>query len=511
MKKIYGILSICYKRVALLALLNALFFGSTVAQPTAGEFHAPLCDHTNIAIDGPHRFLNINGFCGFHPTSIKTRATIEPEIHKGETGTVSFWFSPLEDMNFYMNPKTGNPPAIAPCDFLFISDVPMNSNAADISYGIYWTALYPQLMGKFKSESVWKNLNYGLAPFVYAEAVPLLKGYWYHVALTWNKPQNRLKIFVNGILAGYNNQADDFDPVPEKLFVGNTMMVMKDLKFTTGILDENQLRHTYTAESPDGNEAADQDVKKNLLVMEKPDFNMQRDDTWEKVYSCSFTKPEDLDDWIFQTGDQFRNQFELRTTSEGLLIKTPQTIHKETRMYLWSPRTFEGDQWVEFDFKVLSEEGLALVVICASGYRREDFFQDYSIPKTGSMSFMLNNMRNYHWEYMRRVALGRMDVSTHYLAKNPWKYRMYYSCFPQLENDQWHKLRFIKMGHRLIGSIDDKIIFDMMDQPDINNGPVLNFGRIGLRQMFKTTMLYNNFVVYEKKTDSFNSSGTEFE
>ena len=469
------------------------------AQSKANAFYVPLCDDTRINIEGPHRFIDVNGRCGYHPLSIRTKATIEPEIHKGKTGTLSFWFSPLEDMRFYMNPKIGDPPTIALRDFSLVSDVPMHNKSAAISYGIYWTAGYPQLMGKFKSGAVWDVLDYGLAPFVYGEAVPMRKGYWYHVALTWNKKENNLKLYVNGILAGYNHQAENFDPVPDKLYVGNTMMVMKDLKFTSDRTQEDQLRNIYAANKPQGKEKADQDIKTNFLVQPKPDFTMKRDNSWEKVYSCSFTNPEDLDSWIFQAGEKYRDQFELSTSDEGLLIKTPDIIAQETRMYLWSPRTFEGDQWIEFDFQVLSDEGLALLVACASGYQREDFIKEYGVTKTGNMGFILNDIRNYHWEFMRRVELMRHDISSNYVAKNPWYWRMHFSTFPRLENGKWYRLRFIKMGHRLIGSIDGKKVFDIKDDPAVNNGPVLNYGRIGIRQMYQTSMRYKNLVVYEKK------------
>jgi hypothetical protein len=56
----------------------------------------------------------------------------------------------------------------------------------------------------------------------------------------------------------------------------------------------------------------------------------------------------------------------------------------------------------------------------------------------------------------------------------------------------------VKSGHRIHGSIDQKTVFDVMDDTSANNGPVLNYGRIGLRQMYDTAMRYRNLVVYEK-------------
>ncbi len=114
------------------------------------------------------------------------------------------------------------------------------------------------------------------------------------------------------------------------------------------------------------------------------------------------------------------------------------------------------------------------------------------------MGFILNQTRNYHWEFMRRVEMMRTDMETQYFAKNPWNYKMFYGCIPRLEQNRWHHLRLVKVGNRIHGSIDDMTVFDLNDDSFNNNGPVLNGGRIGIRQMYKTRMLYKNFEVYTK-------------
>ena len=168
-------------------------------------------------------------------------------------------------------------------------------------------------------------------------------------------------------------------------------------------------------------------------------------------------------------------------------------------MYLWSPKSFEGDQWIEFDFRPESPKGLALAVFCASGSQREDFINDHGLQKTGSMGVILEQTRNYHWEYFRRVDIMRTDVETQYLLKNPWGRTLHYGCIPLLQENRWHRLRFVKIDNRLHGAIDGKTVFDAMDDADANHGPVFNFGRFGFRQMYNTTMRYRNFVVYERK------------
>lgn len=58
---------------------------------------------------------------------------------------------------------------------------------------------------------------------------------------------------------------------------------------------------------------------------------------------------------------------EKQITPEGLLIQTPDQIHTETRVYFWSPVSFEGDVAVEFEFRPEQNTGLALLVVQATG------------------------------------------------------------------------------------------------------------------------------------------------
>jgi hypothetical protein len=55
----------------------------------------------------------------------------------------------------------------------------------------------------------------------------------------------------------------------------------------------------------------------------------------------------------------------------------------------------------------------------------------------------------------------------------------------------------MKVGNKLYGTFDDKLVFETEDRND-NNGPVLNSGRVVLRQMYHTSMKYRNFAIYQR-------------
>jgi hypothetical protein len=57
----------------------------------------------------------------------------------------------------------------------------------------------------------------------------------------------------------------------------------------------------------------------------------------------------------------------------------------------------------------------------------------------------------------------------------------------------------MKTGNTISGYLDGKKIFEVEDTGFDNNGPVLNAGRVVLRQMYATSMLYRNFAIYQKK------------
>lgn len=471
---------------------------------TAQGLTVPLRDPTGLQIDGPHRFLSVAGLTGFQPTSLSTRASVKTDLHRGSQGTVDFWFSPLEDLTFFPSNQAASR---VPFNFPFLSDTFPGREIDPMRFGVYLTSGYPAILAKFADGAIWSKLDFGLAPFVYAEKALLRQGLWYHLALTWDRVARRLVIYLNGMMAGHNLQADNFQDAAPVLYLGNPMMLLRDLRLQDHALSGEGIRSLYQQARPAENDLPDSDWRQMLSPAFLRPLDIERDASWTPVYECPFDRPGDLDGWVRQgPGEKFLGDFRMEQTPEGLFIRTPDALDKETRMYLWSQRTFEGDQWIEFDFRLESPKGLALLSICASGMQREDFIADHGVPPTGSMSTILRDVRNYHWEFVRRVEAMRTDVETQYVAKNPFGHRLHYGCIPRLEPHRWYRLRCLKAGPRLHGAIDGETVFDLEDDPFHNNGPVYNFGRIALRQMYHTALRYRNLVVYQR-TPSRNAAG----
>ena len=54
----------------------------------------------SLSVEGPHRFRSIAGRTGLQVTSLNTKATVKTNLLRADRGTLSLWFSPLEDLTF---------------------------------------------------------------------------------------------------------------------------------------------------------------------------------------------------------------------------------------------------------------------------------------------------------------------------------------------------------------------------------------------------------------------------
>jgi hypothetical protein len=244
---------------------------------------------------------------------------------------------------------------------------------------------------------------------------------------------------------------------------------------------EEELLHTYAG--------------KNL----KP-FTWKLDEGWNQKLNLSLTKSSDLDSFYIQGKPK-----QVAINNEGLLIET---INKEmnaaildSQMYVWSKKHFEGDLYVEYEYKSLRPGGLSLLLTQASGMNREDFMDDYPLRTSGRMVMIYGeDVRSYHWEYYREMADMRNDLDNSAFMKQPWNFPLAFTSKSKpLTKDTWHKLQFLQIDNKLVGALDGVIMFDCTDEGFTNNGPVLDFGRIAIRLMLRSKMVFRNLKVYNKE------------
>lgn len=474
------------------------------------QLSIPLADDFSVAngsdaisVDGPHRFLKIGNVVGYQPTSLKTICRISTELHLNNEGTIILWIAPLETITTaaLIEAFVSKDPNCR--EYGILSDA-FPTNDLDESIFAWHSRSYwhPHMVAKFmKGPSSGTHGDCAVNPYVPVEHLPLREKQWYECALTWNIEQSRVLIYVNGILCGTTSYPFQTEKPRPVLFLGNTAMAFANLRIydqelSAAEVDGEWRKHPFPV-SPEATEelAALHTIRPKL----KPDW--QPDKEWALVTNNSLCEDGSFDGWK-QEGCLVPGfeMTDLKTTSEGLLLATPDQVHTELRVYFWSPDSYEGDIAVEFDFKPERRDGLALLVAQASGMQGEDIIDDLPPRTTGSMSTIVSDrVRNYHWEFFRHVPGVRGDIATHVLVKNPWQYPLGLSSQPLLELHQWHRLLFVQEGNHLRAGIDGEWVLDVHDRPDSNNGPVFTRGRIGIRLMFQTRMFFRNLKVWNRE------------
>ena len=463
------------------------------------------------SVNGPARMLELKGRKGINPTSIHTAIKLTGGHTLNEPrGTLALWFFGLEDLaasfvsdNMKMQNEFFD-------NYCFLSDyeVPRNYPAANFSF--IWNR-FNELRAKFFKGTVYPTLE-GFEPpqKAWVQAVPFnyfQQHRWYQLAVTWDDAAKSASLFVNGVLVGKSDIFNkDFhrDTIGETLYTGCPALCHGEIEFYDQVLTGAELYKKYRTVAPDYEPAIEKELRHLFEGTELENFTFKPDANWTKQFDVDFQNPvEQIKEFYIQgcTAAVKPDGY-----PGGLLIETPQLRYgsKEAwnnQVYIWSNKTFEGNVYVEFEWKALKPNGLSLLMIQASGMTREDFMADYPKKTNGTMDTVHNqNVRNYHWEFYREMNDVRNDTGTAFSRKNPFAYRIGYGSAPKsFAINEWHKLQIVQIGGKIRGAIDDKILLEFEDNSRTNTGCVLNYGHIAIRCMVHSALLFRNLKVYTEK------------
>lgn len=461
-------------------------------------------------VEGDARVVTHEGRSGLQLRSVHARLAIPVDLNALPRGSVSFWFLPLEELSF-RHPcadKRKAHPGVDANNHILLGDHPDLENVFDSRFAIAWDpGFYPQLFAKFCPGYVYhhcfrpeRKLHVLAGHF----AFPRLR--WHQLVLTWDKPDGRCSLYVNGVLVSTSPTDAPLvaDACGPRLYSGSTAFAVGDFVFHDRALSAQEIASAFSAELP----APDPDYQRSLretYAGENPrPFTFAPDASWREELALPLNRPEDLRAFYVQGKTDAPS-----ITPEGLLVVTgrqsapPHPAPDHEQVYLWTERDFEGDLSVSYEFKALERGGLSLFLGRASGMHGEDFMSDYPRRTTGSMSMVCwENIRNYHWEYYREMSDCRMDVATSALIKNPWTFPLAYRCADApLELGVWHRLQFLHVGRRLTGAIDGVVVFDVEDDGAAGHGPVYRHGRFAIRCMWRTKMLFRDLRVHARPPD----------
>ncbi len=464
-----------------------------------------LNDTAKLKLTGPARTITIKGRSGINMTSIRSVLELKAHNLKREKGTVTIWVMPLEELSTFdtkPNMSKSNPHFYT---YPFLSD---NSNPLDFSaaaFKLAWSPRWhPSLMVQFGKGTFYEEaFNMPHKALISVSHFAFNKNKWYQLTLSWNYKKDEYALYVNGVQVGREDQNRVLplyrDSINTSLFLGNPALCFSEINFYDEVFTPRETYDQFKKETTAFDKELDDELQYTYAGKGRKKFIWKMDNNWKKKLDISMTSPSHLDSFYVQG-----NPVEVKITGEGLLVET---INKEytgrlldSQVYVWTNRPFEGNLYVEYDFKVLRPGGLSLLMVQASGMNREDFMADYPLRTSGRMTTVYGeDVRNYHWEYYREMADMRNDLENSALMKNPFLYPLSFgSLGTPVNKDVWHKLQFLQIGNKLTGAIDGVIMVEFEDDGFSNNGPVYDFGRIAIRCMLHSKLLFRNLKVYNQ-------------
>jgi len=410
-----------------------LSFSSALGQSIAKPVYTYLSDFSmsdtsGIKLNGRARVINVDGRKGLNMTSIKSILELTAHNLKSDMGTVTMWVMSLEELSAY-DPK----PAFSmdnPHFFIYplLSDCPDPQDFERANFKLFWwPRWHPSMVALFAKGNLYQDaFEIPHRALVEVSHFTFDKNIWYQFALTWDYKTDQYALFVDGVQIGREDQnhVNPFhrDSINTSLFLGNPTLCYSEINFYNEVFTKQQAFDHYKSETTRFDRKLNDELFLKYVGVGRLRFIWKPDPTWKLKWNVTLTKPSDMDSLYVQG-----NPVKVEITNEGLLMET---VNKEytsclldSQVYVWSNRAFEGNLYVEYEFKVLQPGGLSLLMVQASGMNREDFMADYQLKTTGRMVTVYGEaVRNYHWEYYREMADMRNDLENSALIKNPFLY-----------------------------------------------------------------------------------------
>ena len=315
---------------------------------------------------------------------------------------------------------------------------------------------------------------------------------WHHFAVHWDEETGLINAFLDGTpfywttqrVSSWNNpRSSEVTLHPSRFALAD--VVVSPEPFDPGdlveIVGENQLGALNHLIGGEELGRLDSEQYKGKLL-----------------YEADFSGPESVDGWVLEGPGvvDFEDGWKIMrsTKPDG---PNGHVVH-------WAPVDFPKNFVAEWDFQLLSEDGLCIVFMAAKGRGGEDLFDPSLQAREGIFGrYVKGDIDNYHISYYadtplnpRRTTNLRKNHGLNLVASGP--------VGVPPNSDQIHRITLVRTGSRIQLAVDGEKIIDYTDD-GVSHGPVLGEGKIGLRQMQWTRGRYRDFKVYGIK-DGFGKS-----
>jgi hypothetical protein len=214
----------------------------------------------------------------------------------------------------------------------------------------------------------------------------------------------------------------------------------------------------------------------------------------ELVYSNPLREPKHIRGWLTE-GDAI-----LSFDQYGMVLSSekPDGLLSEGNIVLWCGDDLPSDFIAKWKFQVLSEYGQAMVLFAAKGQNGKNIFDPSIEDRNGTFSqYLYGDINSYNITYYSNTPFPSRKNSS--LWKNTGFYLADYGpAVVENVSKDLYNATLVKIGGRIIMAINNWVIVDFTDDGQ-RFGPVLDWGKIGFRQMKWTKMRYSDFQIYPIK------------
>lgn len=308
---------------------------------------------------------------------------------------------------------------------------------------------------------------------------------WHHVAVNWDGPAGVVNGFVDG--TPYNLPDGPREPpLPVGVATGLSLQLgrfaLAEVRLAAAPVSEEELREVV---GPAAWGSMD-----TLLGVRDYGPAPRENDRGPLLYAATLGSAADTRGWVLEGPGVVDYQ------DGWMKMKSQRPDGPEGHIVHWCPTEFPERFWAEWEFELLSEQGLCIVFFAARGHGGRDVLDASLAPRNGVFrQYHSGDIDCYHISYFantpgsaRRVANLRKNHGFYLVANGP-------VGVAAARPGEVHRAVLVKDGARIRMAVDGRTIIDHTDD-GVRAGPAWAGGKIGLRQMQWTVGRYRNFRVY---------------
>ena len=216
----------------------------------------------------------------------------------------------------------------------------------------------------------------------------------------------------------------------------------------------------------------------------------------ELIYGNALSSEEDLKNFVLE--GKARTSF-----PEGRLrLENAESaeIGQKANYVLWCRETFPADFLMEISFRPIREPGLAMIFFAAGGRGGEDLFDPGLSVRTGEyVQYHHGDINAFHLSFFRRKEKDERSFHTCNLRKSYGFHLTAQGADPipdTADVTEPYVLSLLKKGPDIRFAVNDLEVLRFTDDGK-SFGPLLESGKIGLRQLAPMIGEYSDWKVYE--------------